>query len=45
MTHWNASAATSATTMNATIRRLCTGYPLSGYTRPNRYPNPRTVWM
>jgi hypothetical protein len=24
MANWNASAATSATTMNATIRRLCT---------------------
>jgi hypothetical protein len=41
------STASSATTMNATIRRVRTGHPslVLRYTGPNRYPKPRTVWM
>jgi hypothetical protein len=47
MTHTDASAASKATPKNATIRRVRTGRSsrLTGYTGPNRYPKPRTVWM
>jgi hypothetical protein len=46
LNHTDASAASSATTMNATIRRVRIGrLPSPRYTGPNRYPKPRTVWM